>query len=336
MSLPLRRIVLVLGLWPAACAPSSEIESVPMSTTPVDAVAVVDPSATAGGAREVQDGVIDPSILLPSPDSRDDVVARVGDVEIRKRHLYEHLLLTEPAVPRRLVEIMRLDALVARAAERWNITLEASQVYEKAAEQEAELRGEVERQLGTRLSFEQYLERQFGMSSAEYGEWLRTNLTRETYRQFVMRFAALREDRVEVRYIVNADRGVLEEVAGKVRQGASFATLAIRHTEDDNRMDGGLLPPFGAAFDHPVADVGFGLAVGELSDIFMRESQGGERYYLVYCLRRIPGRDVEFELVQDELRREIDNRPLTEMEFRAASIALETAMESHDSDSPGR
>ena len=279
---------------------------------------------------------IDPEALLPDQDSEDDVVARVGDVAIHKRHLYEYLSLNEPAAPRQILDVITLDAQVARAARAWGVQLDEAEVAEMATEQESSLREEVLRQLAGRVSFGGYLRRQFGMGEAEYSRWLRTKIVRELYRQYVLRFAAMREDRVAVRYIVNSDPTVLEEVSRRVAQGASFATLAIRHTEDENRMDGGSLPPFGAGFDHPVAEVALELAPGELSEIFLRESQGSARYYLVYCLRRIEGRDVAFVDVAEELRRAIDEQPLSPTEFRAASMSLQAAMESLSSEAEVR
>jgi parvulin-like peptidyl-prolyl isomerase len=151
-----------------------------------------------------------------------------------------------------------------------------------------------------------------------------------------MRYAALRADRVEVRYVVNSDREVLDDIATKTRQGASFATLALRHTEDANKLDRGLLPAFGRSFDHPVTEVAFELDVGQLSDIFIRESQGSKRYYLVYCLRKIPGRDVPYADVKAELDREIETHPLTAIEFRAAAMCLKARTETLNSGPPKR
>ena len=47
---------------------------------------------------------------------------------------------------------------------------------------------------------ERYLETQFGMKAAEYPKWLRTKLTRSLYRQYVVRYAALCEDRGGARF----------------------------------------------------------------------------------------------------------------------------------------
>jgi len=101
-------------------------------------------------------------------------------------------------------------------------------------------------------------------------------------------------------------------------------------------LDRGLLPAFGRSFDHPVTKVAFELDVGQLSDIFIRESQGSKRYYLVYCLRKIPGREVTYTDVKAELDREIEAHPLTAIEFRAAVMCLKARMETLNSEQKNR
>ena len=319
----------------AACAggPRAD-ERRPFLAAPTSSVAVSEVPRPAGDGRAApvtSGGEIDPAVLLPSVETSDDVVARVGGFSIHKRHVYEHLRKTEPAAQRTLVESVELNVLVAQAASAWDIRLDAAVVARQTAEQQEQLREVVERQLGGRSGFGRYIRSQFGMTLEQHAEWLRDKNIRALYRQYVVRYAALLEDRVEVRYIVNADRLVLEDIAAKVRQGASFATLALRHTEDGNKLDRGLLPPFGRSFDHPVTAVALGLDVGQLSDIFISEVQGSNRYYLVYCLRKLPGRAAAFAEVREQLEREIETQPLTELEFRAGVMCLKARMETLNS-----
>jgi parvulin-like peptidyl-prolyl isomerase len=261
-----------------------------------------------------------PSILLPSAASTDDAVA--------DRHVYDRLLEEDPNAARLLIERIKLDSLVARAAQAWGVTVDDAVLAALVAEQEQQRRGEIEKLQPRRpTAFADHLYRTAGMTLAEYQQWLRTNLARNLYRGYVLRYAALRADRVEVRYIAHSDPSVLEDIATRVRQGADFATLAIRHTEDDNRQDGGLLPPFGRGFDHPVAEAAFELQPGELSPVFSRQADGSTRHYLVYCLRRIEGRDVPFAAVRDEIHRDSLSRDLKGAEYRAAAALLEDAVD---------
>lgn len=260
-----------------------------------------------------------PEILLPAEDSRDEEVARAGNRVLYKRHVYDRFLEEKPAYVRQLVEQMQLDVLVAREARRLGVTLNPETVAARIQEEERTLREQVARELGERMGFGEYLQRNFGMDEAEFRRWLRLVLARRMYRDYVLRFLALREDRVQVRYIVHSDRGLLEDIARRVRAGADFATLAVRHSQDDvTGPRGGLLPPFGRSFRHPVTEVAFRLEPGQLSEVFADGSSGVERYYLVYCLRKLPGRDVDFASVRAELDRAIRERPLDAADLEAA------------------
>lgn len=333
---PLIAALLACALSACAGGPAQEREV----AGPAQRSATSDRSEPRGlpveAAGRVGSQEIDPGVLLPSRDTSDDEVAVVGGLAIHKRHVYEHLGKTEPAAQRTLVESVVLDVLVAQAAKAWDIRLDAAMVNRQTAAQQEQLREVVQRQLGGRSGFGRYIRNQFGMTLDQHAQWLHGKNVRALYRQYVVRYAALLDDRVEVRYVVNSDRKVLDDIAAKVRQGASFATLALRHTEDSNKLDRGLLPPFGSSFDHPVTEVALALDAGELSDVFIREAQGSKRYYLVYCLRKIPGRVATFTEVKEQLDREIETHPLTTLEFRAAVMSLKARMETLNSDSTKR
>ena len=330
-ALALRATAVCSLLWPLMGCAGTDTAAGPGSSTggPLPSEGPTVKGTVEASAARASD--VDPSVLLPSADTTDDVVARVGGLAIYKRHIYEHLGETEPAAQRAQVEAIVLDALVAQAAQAWDIRLDVATVDKWTSQQQEQLREVVDRQLGGRSSFERYVRSQFGMTLEEHARWLRTKNIRALYQQHVVRFAAMREDRVEVRYVVNSDRAVLDDIATKTRQGASFATLALRHTEDSNKLDRGRLPPFGRSFDHPATEVAFDLEVGQLSDVFMREAQGSKRYYLVYCLRKIPAREASYAEVKDELERLIEAHPLSGTEFRAAVMCLKAQMETLNS-----
>jgi parvulin-like peptidyl-prolyl isomerase len=140
------------------------------------------------------------------------------------------------------------------------------------------------------------------------------------YQGYVIRYLALREDRAQVRFLVHKDRAVAQEVVDKVRGGADFATLALRWSEDSSRRDGGLLPPFGRGFQHPIVDVAFGLQPGAVSQPFEGRHGDEPRWFVVYCLAQLPGRDVPFAEVRAEIDRELESRPLSELEMNAYTL----------------
>jgi parvulin-like peptidyl-prolyl isomerase len=279
-------------------------------------------------------GDLGPEILLPRADEPDAEVARVGDLVLRKSHAYTRLLSAHPKLALSAVDLLVTDVLVARHAEQHGIRVSEERVEQLAAEEEQQVREQVATELGSQMDLETYVWRIFGMRLADWQRTAELRIAQRLYQGYVIRYLALREDRVVVRYIVHKDRTVLEDAAQKVREGADFATLARRLSEDPLRRDGGLLPPFGSGFPHPVAEQALQLKPGQLSPVFERSSGGASRHYLVYCLRQLPGRSVTFDEVRDEIDRELEQKPLSPIETNAYTLRWRGAVEAITDDNP--
>ena len=280
-------------------------------------------SATARidlGQPRTQASELGPEILVPKTPAQDDVVAVVGDQRIYKSHVYDRLRETNLLGAKTFVDMLVLDAIVADRAREHGIRVDAARIEEMVDTEETALQERVKIEWGSRLDFDQYLVRQRGMTQEEYREFLRLEFARQYYRSLVIRFLAMLEERVEVRFVVNKDRQIVEEVKTKVEEGADFHTLAMRHSEDETRRDGGRMAPFGRSFQHPVSKVAFELRPGELSGVFSFEHNGVTQYCVVYCLRLMPRREVTFEEVREELAKELEDRPVTEFELKAFSM----------------
>jgi len=265
---------------------------------------------------------ISPDVLRPAPDSVDSEVARVGDRAIHKRDLYDRLLETNPQQARDLVDSIVLDLFVADLAERYGVRLTAAEIEAKLAEEEQQLRERLQAEWQGKLDYDRYLLQQFGMDAKEYARWRRLTLARTLYRQYVIRYHAMRDERVQVRFIVASDRAVLEDVRRQVLDGASFSRLALRHSEDESRKDGGLLPPFGPGLAHPITEVALGLQPGALSEVFEAEVDGQRRFFLVSCLRRIPAETRPFAEVRTTIDEDIKARPLSRFDFHTFYFAM--------------
>ena len=120
-----------------------------------------------------------------------------------------------------------------------------------------------------------------------------------------------------------------------IGQGADFGTLALKLSDDPQKREGGLLPPFGKGFPHPVAEEAMRLQRGQLSPVFARKVGDTERYYLAYCLDRIPGRDEPFDRVRDEIDRELQQKPLTSVETNAYTLRWRASTEVKTGDTAG-
>lgn len=139
-----------------------------------------------------------------------------------------------------------------------------------------------------------------------------------------------RPERIKTRIILrrlpaNASRAALNEELGRLRDvqaqflsGASFADLAVQHSEHDSAAVGGAMQPWvrgemGDAFERVVG----GLEPGEISDV-VRLPDG---LALVLFEEVLPASDVPFESVALEMR----GRMLQEQRTERANEALEQA-----------
>ncbi len=335
-SLPVAAGVVPAGLlWLCACAaPDRAAAPSPAVFPPAPAVEVAPAAPPRPLPRlSLPDG-FGPEVLRPDPALGDEVVARVGESALRRSHAFGRLLTADPRLALSAVDLLVFDVLVAGHAEQFGIRVDPDAVRREAAQEAEDLRAQVRAELGEGLPFEDYVWRTFGMTLPD---WLRTAEVRVAQRRYhgaVIRYLALREERVTVRYIVHQDPQVLAELQRKVTEGADFATLALRHSQDSLRRDGGLLPPFGRGFPHPVAEVAFGLQPGQMSPVTARDTQNGPRHFLVYCLDRRPGREVPYAEVREEIEQDLQRKPLGPIEINAYTLRWRGALDAPPPDVP--
>lgn len=267
-----------------------------------------------------------PEILLPKADSPDAQVAKVGDLVLRQSHAYARLLSAHPKLALSAVDLLVFDVLVARHAEQYGVRLSEERVEQLAMREERELRRQVKEELEG-VTFQDYIWRLFGMREQDWQVALRLRTAQRLYQGYVLRYLALREDRVQVRFLVHKDKAIAQEVYDKVRVGADFATLALRYSEDASRREGGLLPAFGRGFQHPAATHAFDLKEGEVCVPFEASWGGEPRWFTVYCLSHKKGRDVPFEAVRKEIDADLESSPVTPLETTAYTLRWRNAEE---------
>jgi hypothetical protein len=301
------------SLSTACVGPAPRLVPAPIAAAPEPAPDVV----LASPVQPAADADFGPEILLPKATSEDPEVARVGDLVLRASHAYGRILTANPKLALSAVDLLVLDILVARHAEQFAIRVGNARIDELTAAEEAQFRRQVQQELGARMDFQGYLWRVFGMHEADWRQALRVRTAQRLYQGYVIRYLAAREDRVLVRFLLHKDETVAKDVVTKVRAGADFATLALRHSEDPARSDGGLLPAFGRDFEHPVAKVAFDLQKGDVSAPFRARTGAGERWFVVFCIDRMPGRDLPFAELQKEIDRGLVQQPLTSLEQTA-------------------
>jgi parvulin-like peptidyl-prolyl isomerase len=315
----------VLGACAGAARPAAPALRAPLPVAPVVVQAPQEP-------RAVKD--YGPEILLPDASAPDAEVARVGQLVLRQSQAFARLLSADPKLALSAVDLLVFDVLVAQHARQFGISLPAERVRELAEQEEQQLKEQVQRELGDQITFSDYVWRIFGMRLSDWQRAAELRVAQRLYQGYVIRYLAMREDRVQVRYMVHKDRAVLDDAAQRVQQGADFATLALRLSEDALRRDGGLLPPFGEGFPHPVAEAALQLKPGAMSPVFEKSAGGSTRWYLVYCLHRLPGRDVSFAEVRAEIDKDLVQKPLSPIETNAYTLRWRGAVEAKIDDKP--
>lgn len=316
---PLRASLLLSAAALAGCAGGAKGPQPPLGTgRRADPLPDKPPIIAAPQAPSFAEG-LGPEILLPDPAADDAEVARIGDLVLRQSHAYTRLLSAHPKLALSAVDLLVFDVLVARHAEQHGIRVSEARVEELAAEEERQLRRQVQDELEG-VTFADYIWRLFGMRERDWQSALRLRTAQRLYQGYVLRYLALREDRVQVRFMVHKDKSVADEVVDKVRVGADFATLALRWSEDVTRRDGGLLPAFGEGFQHPAARHAFDLKPGQVCEPFEASWGGEQRWFVVYCLEHRPGRDVPFEQVRAEIDADLEQQPVTPLETTAYTM----------------
>jgi parvulin-like peptidyl-prolyl isomerase len=314
---PHRLLTAAAALLLSACAgnqPAAATRQTVEAVAPLPEVTLVPPRVPA------QDGDFPSTILLPDPSTGDEEVARVGSLVLRRSHAFVRLLAADPKVALSAVDLLVFDVLVQRHAEQFGIRVRPERVRELASAEAAQMGKQVQAEFGGKLSLADYVWRIFGMTLADWQKTTELRVAQRLYQGYVIRYLALREEQVQVRYIVHADGKLLAELRGKVLDGADFATLAQRHSQDALRRDGGLLPPFGPGFPHPVSKVAFTLQPGGVAEPFVGDLGGEPKHFLVYCLSRRPGRDVPFAAVRDEIDADLQRRTLEPLEINAYTL----------------
>ncbi|MHC4078892.1 MAG: peptidylprolyl isomerase [Planctomycetota bacterium] len=270
-----------------------------------------------------------PEILLPTKNPDDAKMAEVSGVVIRKSHVYDRLLEKVPVVAARYLDHLVFDALLAQEAKRHGITVDPKRIDEAVDKKMKDLREQVEKDWNKQLSFDEYCQRVHGKSPENHRKLERLLLARDLYRNYVIRYLATLEDRVQVRIFAHSDRKVVEDVRQRAQQGADFKSLVLRKRSQHkpSNRNGGLLPAFGRDYPSPLTEHAFRLKPGDLSEVVEVESGGSKYYYLLFCLKQMQGRKRSFLEVRNELDEELRRNPLTPEERQATYIRLRSRSE---------
>ena len=255
----------------------------------------------------------------------DPVMARYAGREIRASELGQWFLKTYRREA--LAAMSKLIGLeiVEHEASKIGLACPPGHLALHAKDTLARLEREAALTYGLGTSADRYVRLKFQQSLEDH-----LSLQREQERQRwlfgrVIRFDAMRTDRVQLAMIVTRDKKVAEDVAERLDQGADFGRLAARHSIHESRSRGGKLPPLPReALSAAVASRAFEMREGTRTGILeVDDGRGHRQFEIVRLVKRMPGRDVRWGDVRTGIEADLKVRPIDPMEWTARYLRLE-------------
>ncbi|MEE2711689.1 MAG: peptidylprolyl isomerase [Planctomycetota bacterium] len=313
---------LVVAILLASCATHHQAPPLgardPAAERPVRDPSVSEPDLKGDGRSNHP---APPKARLPG----NPVVASYEGREIRAAELGQWFLKTYRREA--LASLSKLIGLeiVEREAKRIGLSCPPSHLADKRKEIMGLLERDAAVTYGIGAKVERYVRLRYQQSLSEH---LAIRLEEARQRWLfsrIIRFEAMRTDRVELAMIVTKDRRTMEDVKSRLDQGADFARVAQRYSVHESKQRGGRLPPLPREALNPVvASRAFELKVGECTGVLdIDDGRGHRQYEIVRLLGRLPGRTVTWSSVEDEVEAGLKERPVDPMEWTAWYLRLE-------------
>jgi len=264
---------------------------------------------------------------MPRKVPQDLVVARVGGFPIQKSQVYDRLFEVDTLRTKGVVDTIAFDILLASQARKHKVFLDPATIDKIVEEEVARLSAQVEQQWQGRMSIDDFLQIKRGRDLKTHQQFMRRQMARDLFRFYVVRYLALRENRVQVRILTHPDRKEVETIRRMVGEGADFESLALQKSRHPSQKEGGKLPPFTREDKSEFTQASFELKEGEVSEVRQTTQDGAPMYYLLYCLRHMPGRDIPFSQAKPELDKAWITSPLVRGEASALYLRLREASE---------
>ena len=284
--------------------------ALPNDADPAPGLAKKKGSAKKGGAAKEFEELSFKQLATPqlaslvlSPDTADDVMARVSGVEIRKHHIVDRLAEIEPAQVYRVLELLILDQRVKELAQEHAVFVPDEELRLAEGRDWAGLRRLFRKRRDKDENLERYLLRNHAMDIKQYRERSKKLAWRRLLRAYTIRYVHKRRGSLELLYLVSEDRDTAQACRNRVRRGADFATLCRHYSIDPSRKVGGKLPMIPNDFDHPAAALAKGVEKDDCSRVRKIEyMRGKSAYAFVQVVSRTEADDRAFKDVWREIR----------------------------------
>ncbi len=254
---------------------------------------------------------LEPRGVLPPGD--DPVIAEVDGLPLRAGEVSRFLFRYDPA---RALDVLNqlLDARVLEAdAAARGVTLPAGEIEARTEEQVRRQEQEVRVQYGPAVTLGEYLRDRFGFSEEAYRADLATLVRLQALRDRLVRYEALREERIRIRVLVLTDEAAARDAARRLREGADFTALA-KQVSLAGPSD---LPSYRRDEIEPreLADELFSLEPGSVSRPVRVARDGRELFQVFKVVERNAPRDAPWSAVAEEVESGLKVRPVVPAEY---------------------
>jgi PPIC-type PPIASE domain len=310
---------LSLARWSAAsllalltCGPLAAAQSSPPSApraTPAPAQSAPAQSAPAPApAPSERIGVASLESLARGDDA---MVAKVGDVELRRSDAFRILDLAAPARSAEVIRQMVLTTGAQLDAARESIDVPAGLLQHDIDAAIAEQKASFALEVDEHLPLEDYLRLRHGLTPEAYHAEVRRMVLASMLLERAVRLDELRADHDEVELMVVEDEKLAHDLATQLQGGASFAVLAKKNSVHPSAAQGGSLPPVPTAADIPLLDGRKDLKPGDRLGPLPIQVKGKTLWRLLRLVDRVPATTAPWSELREAIERSLADRTLS-------------------------
>lgn len=255
-----------------------------------------------------------PSLTASRDGVGDAVVVKVGGAEIRRSDVGDFAMRYFRDQANEAITHLVDETILDAEAKEHDIEVPADLLARAVEAEVSDFARKVKVQFGATTSIEEYLRDRYGLTPEEHRKDLMRLVRVQLLRDRVIRFSALREDRVEVREAVFADEAGARRASEGARAGADLGTLAER----GGVRAATVLPPVPRDEISPpdLADAVFGLRDGEVSDAIIVTSDGRRQWHVYKMVRHLPARSGSFADLRAEIERGLLEKAVEPFEYK--------------------
>lgn len=296
----------------AACASSTPPPPAPLPSAGSAPGAVSDtrPTLDLAGSPLPPAADAEPRGVLPAGD--DPVIAEVDGLTLRASEVARYLFRYDPGRALEVLNQMLDERILEADAAAAGVSLPAGEVEALVAVEVRRREDEMRVQFGPGVTFEEYLRERFGFTVESYRKDVSALFRIRALRDRLVRFDAMKEERVRVRLLATRTEQEARDAAGRLRGGADFTAVArqvsLAPPED--------LPPFARDEMPPaLADEIFALSAGDVSRPVRLAADGKEVFQVFKVIERLAARTGTWAEVAGEVERGIKERPVLPAEY---------------------